>query len=110
MPGNAYRPVKSILEQINNVNLSVGISSETRELSDADTKFSLREKEPPEKTLTAYKVFVAFENKPGQLFPPMAANPNGEGASAGNMWFLEAQPEKFSLPQRTSWRILTAGG
>lgn len=65
------------------VNPSAEISLEARELSDADTKFSLREKEPPEKTLTAYKVFVAFENKPGQLFPPMVANPNGESTPVG---------------------------
>lgn len=66
-----------------NVNTSAEISSEVRELSDAYTKFSLRKKEPPEKTLTAYKVFVAFENKPGQLFPPMVANPNGESTPVG---------------------------
>ena len=66
-----------------NVNTSAEIFSEVRELSDADTKFSLRKKEPPKKTLTAYKVFVAFENKPGQLFPPMVANPNGESTPVG---------------------------
>lgn len=66
-----------------NVNTSAEIFSEARELSDADTKFSLRKKDPPEKTLTAYKVFVAFENKPGQLFPPMVANPNGESTPVG---------------------------
>lgn len=109
--GTKFGVIRSIAYSDMNVNPSAEISSETRVLSEADTKFSLREKEPPEKTMTAYKVFVAFENKPGQLFPPlMVANPNGEGTSAGNMRFLEAQPEKFSLPQRTSWCILTASG
>lgn len=52
LPGNAYRPVKSILEQINNVNPSAEISSEASE----ETKFSL--KSPVEET----KDLVAVHN------------------------------------------------
>lgn len=81
--GTKFGVIRSIAYSAANVNPSAEISSEARELSDANTKFSLREKEPPEKTLTAYKVFVAFENKPGQLFPPMVANPNGESTPVG---------------------------
>lgn len=81
--GSTAASVTIVAESGDIVNPSAEISSEARELSDADTKFSLREKEPPEKTLTAYKVFVAFENKPGQLFPPMVANPNGESTPVG---------------------------
>ncbi len=82
--GTKFGVIQSIAYSAANVNPSAEISSEARELSDANTKFSLREKEPPEKTLTAYKVFVAFEkNKPGQLFPPMVANPNGESTPVG---------------------------
>ncbi len=38
-------------------------------MADADTKFSIREDEPPKNTKMGYKVFVA---KNGKLYPPMA--------------------------------------
>lgn len=90
-----------------NVNTSVEISSEARELSDAGTKFSLRKKDPPEKTLTAYKVFVAFENKPGQLFPPKVANPNGESTPVG-VW-LDADEGETAKDKNGNELVNTLG-
>lgn len=90
-----------------NVNTSAEIFSEARELSDADTKFSLRKKDPPEKTLTAYKVFVAFENKPGQLFPPKVANPNGESTPVG-VW-LDADEGETAKDKNGNELVNTLG-
>lgn len=45
--------------------------AEATELSDKYTMFSLRTKEPPKKTIIAYKAFYAYD---GKLYPPMVAN------------------------------------
>ena len=50
------------------------------EVSDADTKWSLRKDTPPKKTIKGYKVFYV---KNGNLYPPMVANPNGAGTPIG---------------------------
>lgn len=81
--GTRFGIIRSIADAVADVNPSAEISQEAREFSDVDTKFSLRKKDPPQKTLTAYKVFVVFENKPGQLFPPMVANPGGASTPVG---------------------------
>lgn len=53
---------------------------EEQEFSDAKTEYSIRKKEPPKKTIEGFKVFVV---KDGKLFPPMVANPEGEGTPIG---------------------------
>ena len=75
------------------------------ELSDADTKFSIREKDPPKKTGVAYKVFLA---KDGQLYPPMVANPGGAGTPVG-VW-LDADAAPLGAPSKTGRLQVQAGG
>ena len=100
--------VKEFIEWYrNNRTGNEAASSEVRELSDAGTKFSLRKKDPPEKTLTAYKVFVAFENKPGQLFPPKVANPNGESTPVG-VW-LDADEGETAKDKNGNELVNTLG-
>lgn len=91
------------------------------EFSDVNTRYSLREKDPPKKTGVAYKVFYA---KNGQLYPPMVANPGGAGTPVG-VW-LDAdvglaalrprlgapkcrQEEKAPTLPRAAWRSAPAG-
>ena len=78
---------------------------EAVELSDATTRYSIREKDPPKKTGIAYKVFLA---KDGQLFPPMVANPGGEGTPVG-VW-LDADAAPLGEPSKTGRLQVQAGG
>lgn len=55
-------------------------TAEEREFSDADVKYSIRKKDPPKNVIEGFKVFVV---KDGKLFPPMVANPEGEGTPVG---------------------------
>lgn len=75
------------------------------ELSDANTRYSLREKAPPKKTGVAYKVFYA---KDGQLYPPMVANPGGAGTPVG-VW-LDADIGAAAAPSKTGRAQVQAGG
>lgn len=75
------------------------------ELSDRDTRYSLREKDPPKKTGVAYKVFYA---KDGQLYPPMVANPGGAGTPVG-VW-LDADIGQAAPPSKTGRMQVQAGG
>ncbi len=52
--------------------------------SDIDVGKSVRIDDPPKNTITAYKVFVAFEKDPGHLYPPMVASPGGR-SKRGNI-------------------------
>lgn len=81
------------------------LSSEAMELSDANTRYSLREKAPPKKTGVAYKVFYA---KDGQLYPPMVANPGGAGTPVG-VW-LDADIGAAAAPSKTGRAQVQAGG
>ena len=47
------------------------------------TSYSIREEDPPKNTIKAYKVFVAFKSKPGELYPPMVASPGGMPTPVG---------------------------
>lgn len=67
--------------------------------------FSLRTKEPPKKTGIGYKVFVL---KDGQLYPPMVANPNGEGTPVG-VW-LDADTAPVAGTSKTGRPQVKAGG
>lgn len=75
------------------------------ELSDMNTRYSLREKDPPKKTGVAYKVFYA---KGGQLYPPMVANPGGAGTPVG-VW-LDADIGQAAPPSKTGRMQVQAGG
>ena len=67
--------------------------------------FSIRTKEPPKKTGKGYKVFVL---KDGQLYPPMVANPNGEGTPVG-VW-LDADAAPVAGTSKTGRPQVKAGG
>ena len=67
--------------------------------------YSLRTKEPPKKTGIGYKVFVL---KNGQLYPPMVANPNGEGTPVG-VW-LDADAAPVAGTSKTGRPQVKAGG
>ena len=59
---------------------------ERMNLKNPDIRFSLRTKEPPTKTGIGYKVFVQKRNPATgrmELYPPMVANPNGDGTPIG---------------------------
>lgn len=75
------------------------------ELSDANTRFSIREKDPPKKVGIAYKVFFA---KDGNLYPPMVANPGGAGTPVG-VW-LDADIGAAAAPSKTGRMQVQAGG
>ena len=70
-----------------------------------DVRFSLRTKEPPKKTIKAYKVFFA---KNGGLYPPMVANPNGEPTPIG-VW-LDADIGQSAGTSKTGRPQVKAGG
>lgn len=67
--------------------------------------YSIRTKEPPKKTGKGYKVFVL---KDGQLYPPMVANPNGEGTPIG-VW-LDADAAPVAGTSKTGRPQVKAGG
>ena len=81
------------------------VKEQAEELSDAETKYSIREKDPPKKVGIAYKVFYA---KDGQLYPPMVANPGGAGTPVG-VW-LDADIGAAAAPSKTGRAQVQAGG
>ena len=85
--------------------LMPGTTAEQAELSDANTKYSLRTKEPPKKVGIAYKVFFV---KNGQLYPPMVPNPGGAGTPVG-VW-LDADVGESAPPSKTGRPQVKAGG
>jgi hypothetical protein len=70
-------------EKSNTQDIVEGATEQQIEDSDIYTAHSLRVDAPPKKTLKAYKVFVAFENDPGHLYPPMVASPGGSPTALG---------------------------
>ncbi len=70
-----------------------------------DIRYSMRTKSAPKKTGTGYKVFVL---KDGKLYPPMVANPNGEGTPIG-MW-LDADSAPIAGTSKTGRPQVKAGG
>ena len=72
---------------------------------DDDIRYSLRTKEPSKKTGKGYKVFVL---KNGQLYPPMVANPNGDGTPIG-VW-LDADAAPVAGTSKTGRPQVKAGG
>ena len=80
-------------------------TSEAEEYSDVNLLHSIRTKEPPKNTGIGYKVFVL---KNGQLYPPMVANPNGEGTPVG-VW-LDADAAPIAGTSKTGRPQVKAGG
>lgn len=105
--GGYYKPIGGSEENMRYIaeGIAKGIQSEAVELSDRNVKYSLREKEPPKKTGTAYKVFWA---KNGQLYPPMVPNPGGAGTPVG-VW-LDADIGEAAPPSKTGRPQVQAGG
>lgn len=73
--------------------------------ADEDIRYSIRTKEPPKKTITAYKVFYA---KDGGLYPPMVANPGGEPTPVG-VW-LDADVGEMAGTSATGRLQVKSGG
>lgn len=81
---------------------------EAAEFADEHIKRSLREEEPPKKTIKGYKVFAVFPNKPGELYPPMVANPGGAATPVG-VW-LNADAAPRAEDSKTGRPKVQAGG
>ena len=81
------------------------VNSEAKEISDTDTKYSLREEAPPKETGIAYKVFFV---KDGKLYPPMVANPDGADTPIG-VW-LNADVGTAAPDSKTGRPQVKAGG
>jgi hypothetical protein len=95
-----------------NVNAAADMTSteiaEATEFSDVNVKYSLRDEPDPEKTITGYKVFVVFDSKPGELYPPMVANPGGAPTPVG-VW-LNADEGVKAPDSKTGRKQVKAGG
>ena len=81
------------------------------ELSDVNTKFSLRDEAPPKKTKIGYKAFFV---KDGKLYPPMVANPSGAGTPVG-VWLnadtgSPMRDSEGNIVQNKSGRAKVAAG
>ena len=80
-------------------------ASQSEEISDSNTKYSIREEAPPKNTGVAYKVFFV---KDGKLYPPMVANPGGADTPMG-VW-LNADMGTAAPPSKTGRAQVKAGG
>ena len=72
---------------------------------DDDIRYSIRTKEAPKKTGIGYKVFYLHNRN---LYPPMVANPNGEGTPAGQ--WLDADAAPVIGAGKTGRQKVKAGG
>lgn len=93
---------REIIEKMENVRFSKARSFQS---ADEDIRYSIRTKEPPKKTITAYKVFYA---KDGGLYPPMVANPGGEPTPVG-VW-LDADVGEMAGTSATGRLQVKSGG
>ena len=80
-------------------------SRQGKEISDSDTKYSIRKEAPPKNTGVAYKVFYVKDSK---LYPPMVANPGGVDTPMG-VW-LNADTGTAAPPSKTGRAQVKAGG
>ena len=108
--GGTNLDINSVLEKLNSVNTenSGTVKQQAEELSDKDTQWSIRKEAPPKNTIKGYKVFVVFKNRPGQLYPPMVANPGGESTPVG-VW-LNADVGVQAPDSKTGRKQVKAGG
>lgn len=88
-----------------NPDIRYSTRAEEVEFSDKDVRFSVRDGEPPKKTIEGYKVFVV---KDGKLYPPMVANPNAEDTPVG-VW-LNADIGQRAPDSKTGRAQVKAGG
>lgn len=96
---------KQIRDLSNSENFRYSTRAEEVEFSDKDVRFSVRDGEPPKKTIEGYKVFVV---KDGKLYPPMVANPNAEDTPVG-VW-LNADIGQRAPDSKTGRAQVKAGG
>ena len=71
-------------------------------------QYSIRKKEPPKQVKTGYKVFCMFKSHPGELFPPMVANPGGASTPVG-VW-LDADAAPRAEDSKTGRPRVQSGG
>ncbi len=84
---------------------SNGKSYSFKGIDDGNVKYSIREDDPPKKTVKGYKVFVV---KNGKLYPPMVANPGGADTPVG-VW-LDADEGVRAGESKTGRPQVKAGG
>lgn len=103
---NKGTDARTILRDIDNY-FKGGKQSELMQFhtSDEDVMYSVREEEPPKKTIKGYKVFFV---KDGKLYPPMVANPNGADTPVG-VW-LNADIGTQAPDSKTGRKQVKAGG
>ncbi|MDD6476524.1 MAG: peptidoglycan DD-metalloendopeptidase family protein [Eubacteriales bacterium] len=82
-----------------------GKSYSFKGIDDENVKYSIREDDPPKKTVKGYKVFVV---KSGKLYPPMVANPGGADTPVG-VW-LDADEGVRAGESKTGRPQVKAGG
>ena len=82
-----------------------GKSYSFKGIDDENVKYSIREDDPPKKTVKGYKVFVV---KNGKLYPPMVANPGGADTPVG-VW-LDADEGVRAGESKTGRPQVKAGG
>ena len=84
--------IDNIIRNFENPSLKSQKSGKFQENDGGTIKFSIRREEPPKKTRTGYKVFAMFKSHPGELFPPMVANPGGASTPVGVWLNADAAP------------------
>ena len=82
----------TVIENPDNSSAESQKSGKFQENDGGTIKFSIRREEPPKKTRTGYKVFAMFKSHPGELFPPMVANPGGASTPVGVWLNADAAP------------------
>ena len=82
-----------------------GKSYSFKGIDDENVKYSIREDDPPRKTVKGYKVFVV---KNGKLYPPMVVNPGGADTPVG-VW-LDADEGVRAGESKTGRPQVKAGG
>lgn len=104
----SVRKIAEMFDEVARGDLSANTMTLKDEFGDTYTRFSIRDEDPPRKTIRGYKVFVVFENKPGELYPPMVANPGGESTPVG-VW-LNADAAPRAADSKTGRMQVQAGG
>ena len=78
--GSSGSALSLLNESSSKNNISQNSEEIKSEFADENTRFSVREEDPPKNTVTGYKVFRV---KDGKLYPPMVANPGGADTPVG---------------------------
>ena len=99
------RQLEQVKRNMEKAYLEAENGRQSKEISDSDTKYSIRKEAPPKNTGVAYKVFYV---KDGKLYPPMVANPGGADTPMG-VW-LNADTGTAAPPSKTGRAQVKAGG